>query len=113
MDKGIIFAAGVSIACLGAFAIGYRMGSNVSNKPKEHNNMEHLAHHGVTGQKWGVGRCLNADGSLTKSSVKEVKHNYISTESKRKLSDKILDKAIDRATQKIIDNAKVDISITF
>lgn len=91
MDKGIIFAAGVSVACLGAFAIGYRMGSSVPKettkeppKPKEHN-----------------------------SSVKEVKHNYISTEPKRKLGDKILDKAIDRATQKIIDNAKVDISITF
>lgn len=90
MDKGIIFAAGVSyVAVVGAFAIGYHLGLGETKakeppKPKEHTNP-----------------------------VKEVKHNYISTEPKRKLSDKIIDKAIDRATQKIIDNAKVDISITF
>lgn len=106
MDKGIIFAAGVSVACLGAFAIGYRIGSRDSYLFK-----------------------LTPDGSLMRvskettkeppkprehnSSVKEVTHNYISTEPKRKLGDKIIDKAIDRATQKIIDNAKVDISITF
>lgn len=102
MDKGIIFAAGVSVACLGAFAIGYRIGSRDSYLFK------------LTPD--GSLKCVSKEPPKPKehnSSVKEVKHNYISTEPKRKLGDKIIDKAIDRATQKIIDNAKVDISITF
>lgn len=43
-------------------------------------NTTYLSHHGVLGQKWGVRRYQNADGSLTAKGQKK----------KRKASTKIL-----------------------
>lgn len=36
---------------------------------------EHLMHHGVKGQRWGIRRYQNADGSLTEKGYKHYKVN--------------------------------------
>ena len=41
----------------------------------EKKNEDHLEHHGVKGQKWGVRRYQNADGSLTNSGKKRYSSN--------------------------------------
>ena len=57
-----------------------------------------LAHHGVRGQKWGIRRFQNLDGSLTD----EGKKRYgSSTKEKRKFSEKI-----DDSMQKIATKAE-------
>lgn len=45
--------------------------------------MEHIAHHGIKGMKWGVRRYQNKDGSLTPAGKKRISKEY------KQLSDKI------------------------
>ena len=41
-----------------------------------YNNSSSLAHHGIKGQRWGVRRFQNADGSLTAAGKKRVNKQY-------------------------------------
>ena len=53
---------------------------------------DHLAHHGIQGQKWGVRRFQNEDGSLTAAGRKRYLNPDGSIKSDRK-ADKLADKA--------------------
>lgn len=46
-----------------------------------------LVHHGILGQKWGVRRFQNKDGSLTAAGVKRVKQDFQDRHSKQTMSD--------------------------
>ena len=41
-----------------------------------YNNSSSLAHHGIKGQRWGVRRFQNADGSLTAAGKKRINKQY-------------------------------------
>ena len=57
---------------------------------------EHLAHHGIKGQKWGVRRFQNPDGSLTDAGQKRYDKNIRRIEKAKVKSDKFKAKSAKR-----------------
>ena len=49
--------------------------------------MDELYHHGIKGQKWGVRRYQNKDGSLTAAGKKRYEKSYSDWEKARNLAD--------------------------
>ena len=58
----------------------------------------YLAHHGIKGQKWGVRRFQNEDGSLKQDGKKQLNLRRRLTHDKKEL---ILKKAVEKNTEKI------------
>lgn len=76
-------------------------------------NEEYLSHHGIKGQKWGIRRFQNANGSLTDLGRKRynVGHAYPSYDEmqktvKQKSMEKAYDKALNRDTTQLANNVK-------
>ena len=64
--------------------------------------MNELYHYGVIGQKWGVRRYQNADGSLTNAGLKKYRKRYDDAKYDQILSER--SKTINRTSISSIDN---------
>ena len=58
-----------------------------------------LSHHGILGQKWGVRRYQNADGSLTEAGKKRLQKNSDKLDKKQSRAEKWESKAENSATK--------------
>ena len=67
--------------------------------------MDELYHHGIKGQKWGVRRYQNADGTLTAAGKKREATSYHSTSIKSALARRSNEK-VDKGFKDWADNAK-------
>ena len=45
--------------------------------------LDYIAHHGILGQKWGVRRYQNKDGTLTEAGKKHYHPNYSDSQRKQ------------------------------
>ena len=79
---------------------------------------DYLEHHGIKGQKWGVRRFQNKDGSLTEEGISRYKKfnsvreaekqyseaysEYFSRENMRKMSDKYFDEQMDPEIRELV-----------
>lgn len=59
---------------------------------------EIIYHHGIKGQKWGIRRYQNEDGSLTPAGKKRVSKEY------KKVSDKVVKELNRTATKRYVDS---------
>ena len=65
-----------------------------------------LSHHGILGQKWGVRRFQNKDGSLTSAGKKHRAENY--NDRQRKRDEKIYGKrAVDRINKRMLNGESI------
>ena len=68
----------------------------------------YLAHHGILGQKWGVRRYQNFDGSYTRSGLKRYNESKSTYDSKRANLKSLKEKGADKTS---IKRAKGDVKI--
>lgn len=67
---------------------------------------DELYHHGIKGQKWGVRRYQNEDGSLTAVGKKRYADNY--TDSQRKRDEKLYGRrAVDRINKRMLEGESI------
>ena len=65
-----------------------------------------LSHHGILGQKWGVRRFQNKDGTLTSAGKKRRAENY--NDQQRKRDEKIYGKkAVERINQRMLNGESI------
>lgn len=57
---------------------------------KDYYMNSYLAHHGILGQKWGVRRFQNKDGSLTAAGIMRKKHDNLTQKEQKRYADKIV-----------------------
>lgn len=67
---------------------------------------EHLSHHGIKGQRWGIRRYQNADGSLTAAGKKRYDRGTLETNTKKEDEHRLSNR------QKLLRNSGIGVAIT-
>lgn len=80
------------------------------NREEYYNNLE-LAHHGIKGQKWGIRRYQNEDGTLTEAGKK--RQEKLEYRQNNSYAQRVADRRIDRRSKILSDQIKAGSASAF